>query len=85
MKENKIYEILDGRVVKEARKDDILAIANLVMRCLRLNRKKRPTMRKVQSSLHINHDHEYTTSETIQEITYESMPLCLELDSTSFY
>ncbi|WVZ05971.1 hypothetical protein V8G54_019317 [Vigna mungo] len=94
MKENKVYEILDGRVVKEARKDDILAIANLAMRCLRLNGKKRPTMkevslelealRKLQSSLEINHDHEYTTTETVQEITDESMPLFLELDSTSF-
>jgi len=48
---------------KEARKDDILTIANLAMRSLRLDSRKRPTMkevsaeikapRKIQSSLHI--------------------------------
>jgi len=93
MKENQVYEILDGRVAKEAMKDEILAIANLAMRCLRLNGKKRPTMkevslelealRKVQSSLEINHDHEYPTTDIVQEFTDERMPLCLELDSTS--
>ncbi|KAL9297000.1 hypothetical protein ACSQ67_022896 [Phaseolus vulgaris] len=44
--DNKVYEILDGRVVKEARKDDMLVIANLAMKCLRLNGKKRPTMKE---------------------------------------
>ncbi|CAJ1821752.1 unnamed protein product [Sphenostylis stenocarpa] len=94
MKENKVYEILDGRVAKKARKDDILAIANLSMRCLRLNGKKRPTMkevslelealRKVQSSLQINHDHEHKTSDIDQDCTEESMSLSLQLESTSF-
>ncbi|KAJ1376953.1 Serine-threonine/tyrosine-protein kinase, catalytic domain [Sesbania bispinosa] len=66
--ENQISNILDARVVKEARKDDILAIANLAMRCLRLNGKKRPTMkevsaelealRKIQDSSQINSVHE---------------------------
>jgi hypothetical protein len=36
-------------VIKEARKEDILAIANLAVRCLRLNGKKRPTISKYQS------------------------------------
>ncbi|XP_047164470.1 wall-associated receptor kinase-like 2 [Vigna umbellata] len=93
MKENQVYEILDGRVAKEAMKDDILAIANLAMRCLRLNGRKRPTMkevslelealRKVQSSLQIKHDHEHKTSDIIQECTEESMSLSLQLESTS--
>ncbi|KAK7340333.1 hypothetical protein VNO77_21035 [Canavalia gladiata] len=68
MKEDQLSQILDAQVLQEARKDDIFAIANLAMRCLRLNGKKRPTMKevstelealsKVQSSLQINHDHE---------------------------
>lgn len=51
----------------EARKDDIVAIANLARRCLKLNGKKRPTLkgvsaelealRKVQSFLQINLDY----------------------------
>ncbi|KAG4925643.1 hypothetical protein AAZX31_18G220200 [Glycine max] len=94
MKENQVFEILDANLLKEARKDDILAIANLAMRCLRLNGKKRPTMkevstelealRKAQSSLQMNHDHEHTTSDIVQECTEESMSLPLHLEFTSF-
>ncbi|XP_057435731.1 wall-associated receptor kinase-like 2 [Lotus japonicus] len=68
MKEDQLSQILDPVVVKEARIDDILSIASLARRCLRLNGKKRPTMkevsaelealRKVQNTLQINHDHE---------------------------
>ncbi|MCH84020.1 wall-associated receptor kinase-like 1-like [Trifolium medium] len=39
---------------KEATKEDILAIANLAMRCLRLNGKKRPTMKEVSAELESN-------------------------------
>ncbi|KAJ1443531.1 Serine/threonine-protein kinase, active site [Sesbania bispinosa] len=103
MKENQLSQILDAKVLKEARKDDILAIANLAMRCLRLNGKKRPTMkevsaelealRKVQSSLQINHDHEsqcdgksfkHTNSDMVQESREESIPLSLQMELTSF-
>ncbi|KAL2330214.1 hypothetical protein Fmac_017795 [Flemingia macrophylla] len=79
-KENQVAEILDATVLKEAREDDILAIANLAMRCLRLNGKKRPTMkevsaelealRKVQSSLQIKHDHEHTNTDIVQECLF---------------
>nr|XP_027188730.1 wall-associated receptor kinase-like 1 isoform X2 [Cicer arietinum] len=68
MKENQLSQILDTTVLKEARKYDILAISNLALRCLRLNGKKRPTMkevsaelealRNVQSSLHVKNDHD---------------------------
>ncbi|KAK7394695.1 hypothetical protein VNO78_15230 [Psophocarpus tetragonolobus] len=94
MKENRVYEILDARVLKEARKEDIIVIVNLAMRCLRLNGKKRPTMkevsaeleelRKVQSSLQINHGHERRNIDIVQECTEESMSLSLQLESPSF-
>ncbi|MED6158495.1 hypothetical protein PIB30_033314 [Stylosanthes scabra] len=68
MKEDKVCDILDPKVLKEAKKDEVVAISKLAMRCLRLNGKKRPTMkevsaeleslRKVQSSMLVNnHDH----------------------------
>lgn len=51
VKNNRVLEILDARVVVEARKDDVVAIADLALRCLRLNGKKRPTMREVSAEL----------------------------------
>ncbi|KAJ0013844.1 hypothetical protein Pint_21541 [Pistacia integerrima] len=50
-KENQLLEILHTRVAKEAREEDIQSIAELVMRCLRLNGKKRPTMKEVATEL----------------------------------
>ncbi|KAJ0079091.1 hypothetical protein Patl1_24363 [Pistacia atlantica] len=50
-KENQLLEILDTGVAKEAREEDIQSIAELVMRCLRLNGKKRPTMKEVATEL----------------------------------
>jgi hypothetical protein len=51
MKDNQLSTILDDTVIKEARKEDILAIANLAVRCLRLNGKKMPTMKEVSAEL----------------------------------
>lgn len=49
--ENQVGKILDPRVATEARKEDIQAIAELGTRCLRLNGKKRPTMKEVSVEL----------------------------------
>lgn len=46
-KENKINEILDPLVVEQAEEEDIYLIAKLAFRCLRLNGRKRPTMKEV--------------------------------------
>ncbi|KAJ0078839.1 hypothetical protein Patl1_24571 [Pistacia atlantica] len=51
MKENRLFEILDARVLKEGGKEEILRIANLTKRCLKLNGKKRPTMNEVVCEL----------------------------------
>ncbi|CAI0555198.1 unnamed protein product [Linum tenue] len=52
-KENKdgLSKILDPVVSREAREEDVEAIAELAVRCLRLNGKKRPTMREVAMEL----------------------------------
>lgn len=73
MKENQVSQIIDARLQKEAGKDTILAISSLARRCLRLNHKKRPTMKEVsaeletlrraQSSFEINHDHDSSSGD----------------------
>ncbi|PON45469.1 LysM receptor kinase [Parasponia andersonii] len=49
--DNQVVQILDPRVIAEARMEDIQAIAELGTRCLRLNGKKRPTMKEVSVDL----------------------------------
>ncbi|KAG8366696.1 hypothetical protein BUALT_Bualt17G0106300 [Buddleja alternifolia] len=51
MEENNLFDILDSKVLKEGRREEIEAIAELARRCLHLNGKKRPTMREVAVEL----------------------------------
>ncbi|KAJ4723284.1 putative Kinase [Melia azedarach] len=51
MKENRLFEVLDSRVLKEGSKEEIIIVARLAQRCLNLNGKKRPTMREVANEL----------------------------------
>ncbi|KAH9666306.1 Wall-associated receptor kinase-like 10 [Citrus sinensis] len=51
MKEERLFEILDARVMKEGGGDEIIIFAKVAKRCLNLNGKKRPTMREVASEL----------------------------------
>ncbi|KAM7460279.1 hypothetical protein LguiA_026355 [Lonicera macranthoides] len=51
MEENCIFDIIDERVRKESRKEEIIGVANLARRCLNLSRKKRPTMKEVAMAL----------------------------------
>ncbi|CAN1287509.1 Wall-associated receptor kinase-like 2 [Linum perenne] len=49
--EHGLIRILDPVVSREAREADLVSIAELAVRCLRLNGKKRPTMREVAMEL----------------------------------
>ena len=51
MKQNRLFEILDNQVVNEGQKEEIVAVAKLTERCLKLNGKKRPTMRQMEVDL----------------------------------
>ncbi|XP_027931684.1 wall-associated receptor kinase-like 10 [Vigna unguiculata] len=51
LEEDNLFEIIDKRVVKEAEKGEIIAVANLASRCLELNGKKRPTMKEITFEL----------------------------------
>ena len=51
LEEDNLFEIIDKRVVKEAEKGQIIAVANLANRCLELNGRKRPTMKEITFEL----------------------------------
>ncbi|QCD77397.1 interleukin-1 receptor-associated kinase 4 [Vigna unguiculata] len=51
LEEDNLFEIIDKRVVKEAEKGEIIAVANLASRCLELKGKKRPTMKEITFEL----------------------------------
>ncbi|XP_068496051.1 wall-associated receptor kinase-like 10 isoform X2 [Phaseolus vulgaris] len=51
VEEDNLLDIVDKRIVKEAEKREIIAVANLANRCLELNGKKRPTMKEITFEL----------------------------------
>ncbi|KAL4578563.1 hypothetical protein LXL04_014688 [Taraxacum kok-saghyz] len=51
MEEGRVMSIFDASVIKEGARTELLAIANLVMRCLNFNGKNRPTMKEVAVEL----------------------------------
>ncbi|XP_047155356.1 wall-associated receptor kinase-like 10 [Vigna umbellata] len=51
LEEDNLFDIIDKRVMKEAEKGQIIAVANLANRCLELNGKKRPTMKEITLEL----------------------------------
>ncbi|KAF5740029.1 Protein kinase Peptidoglycan-binding LysM [Tripterygium wilfordii] len=51
MKDDRLLDILHPRAAKEGSREDIHCVAKLAIRCLRLNGKKRPTMKEVAMEL----------------------------------
>ncbi|XP_042054482.1 putative wall-associated receptor kinase-like 16 [Salvia splendens] len=51
VKENKLFSILEPRVVREGSLEQLQAMAQLVKRCLKLNGEDRPTMKEVAMEL----------------------------------
>ncbi|MBA0832172.1 hypothetical protein Goarm_016578 [Gossypium armourianum] len=51
MEENRVLEIIDGRVAKQAKVEELMMVAKLAYRCLSLSGKKRPTMKEVAMQL----------------------------------
>ncbi|KAK1410815.1 hypothetical protein QVD17_37355 [Tagetes erecta] len=87
MEEGRVMSIFDARVVKEGM-DNLMAVANLAMRCLNLNGKIRPTMKEVAMELEtIRMSHVPTTIQTKFERTaYEDDFSMLNYgDSTSTF
>eukprot|EP00261_Vitis_vinifera_P023717 XP_010655761.2 PREDICTED: wall-associated receptor kinase-like 22 [Vitis vinifera] len=52
MKQNFLFEILDKVIVNEGQEKEILAVAKIAKRCLKLSGKKRPAMKEMAADLH---------------------------------
>ncbi|XP_062081427.1 wall-associated receptor kinase-like 1 [Humulus lupulus] len=50
-KSSSLFDILDGQVLKDAPKEEILTVVDLAKRCLHLNGRNRPTMKEVAKEL----------------------------------
>ncbi|ESR54361.1 hypothetical protein CICLE_v10023277mg [Citrus x clementina] len=51
MKENRLFDVLDAQVLREAKGEEIITVGMLAKRCLNLNGTKRPTMKEVAFEL----------------------------------
>ncbi|KAJ4723285.1 putative Kinase [Melia azedarach] len=51
MEDDRLFDVLDSRVLKEGGKEEIIIVARLAQRCLNHNGKNRPTMREVATEL----------------------------------
>ena len=47
MENSCLFDNLDSRICEEAKKDELIAVANLARQCLNMNGKQRPTMREI--------------------------------------
>ena len=95
MNENHLFDILDDQVKKEGDKEEVIIVANLAKRCLRLNGKKRPTMREVVFELQgirkasddqKNYEElQYARHEEIEaaSVSFTSTQSCFEIASSS--
>ena len=86
MEEHSLFEILDARVLREGRRDEIIVVAHLARRLLHLNGKRRPTMKEVSAELDtIKKAEECSYVEDRDGGSREFHYLCIEVhDSTSF-
>ncbi|KAJ9128933.1 hypothetical protein P3X46_034319 [Hevea brasiliensis] len=51
MEENRLHDTVDVCIMEDCHEEEIVAVANLALRCLNLNGKKRPTMKEVAIEL----------------------------------
>ncbi|KAJ9705574.1 hypothetical protein PVL29_003574 [Vitis rotundifolia] len=85
MKEDRLSDLLDARVVKEGRKEEINAIAFLAKRCINLNGKKRPTMMEVAMELERIRkcQGDFSAQENSNEVEYDTIELTTPWDVAS--
>ena len=85
MKEDRLFDLLDARVVKEGMKEDINEIAFLARRCMNLSGTKRPTMMEIAMELERIRkcQGDFKAQENFEEFEYDTIELIGPWDVTS--
>ncbi|KAI4297156.1 hypothetical protein L6164_037057 [Bauhinia variegata] len=85
MEENRLFDIVDDRVVKEGEKEHIMEVAILAKRCINMNGKKRPTMKEVTMELERiqNAGVKFTVHPYPEEIDLPQIEACQAWDADS--
>nr|POE89565.1 wall-associated receptor kinase-like 2 [Quercus suber] len=85
MEENKLFDIIDARVMKDAKQEEIIAVANLAKMCLNLNGKKRPIMKEVAMQLEAVQTLQKTPNvqQNYEEVEYVITEMHEQLDAVS--
>ncbi|KAL4616099.1 hypothetical protein ACB092_07G174300 [Castanea dentata] len=85
MEENNLFDIIDARVMKDAKQEEIIAVANLAKMCLNLNRKGRPTMKEVAKQLEVIQTFQKTPNvqQNYEEIEYVRTEMHEQWDDVS--
>ncbi|KAL6347691.1 hypothetical protein AAG906_026220 [Vitis piasezkii] len=85
MKEDSLFDLLDARVVKEGRKEEINEIVFPARRCMNLSGKKRPTMMEIAIELERIRkcQGDFKAQENFEEFEYDTIELIGPWDVTS--
>ncbi|OMO73908.1 hypothetical protein COLO4_26792 [Corchorus olitorius] len=79
MDESHLFEIVDPRVAKEAKHEELIMVAKLAYRCLSLSGKKRPTMKEI--AMELERISSLQKDSSVQH-NQEKMNDCVHVDTT---
>ncbi|XP_021988430.1 wall-associated receptor kinase 5 isoform X1 [Helianthus annuus] len=84
VKENRLFEIVEPRILREGTFGQIQAVGDLIKRCLSSKGQDRPTMKKV--AVELDNLRKFTTHQWIQQHKHqETKSLVLEVEQSDLY
>ncbi|GJX86137.1 wall-associated receptor kinase 2-like protein [Tanacetum coccineum] len=83
VKENRLYEIVEPRLLREGTLEKLHTLADLVKRCLSLQNQDRPTMKEV--AMELDGLKKLTTHPWIPQTSQETTSLVLEVEQSELY
>ncbi|GKB62085.1 kinase RLK-Pelle-WAK family protein, partial [Tanacetum coccineum] len=83
VKENRLFGIVEPRLLREGTLDKLHTLANLVKRCLSLQSHDRPTMKEV--AMELDGLRKFTTHPWIPQTSLETRSLVLEVEQSDLY